>query len=67
LFSRKQALVINNAVIIVIATSIRAISAAVSAIREKKLACNVKPIAYELTSWTTRRSSCKIGKKELGY
>jgi hypothetical protein len=50
LFSKKQALVINNAVIIVIAISIKAISAAVSAIGEKKLACNVVSIAYKLTS-----------------
>ena len=39
MFSRKQALVINNAVVTIIATSIRAISDAVSTIREEELAC----------------------------
>jgi hypothetical protein len=65
LFSKKRVLVINNTVIII--ATIKAISNAVSAIREKKLACNVKSIAYKLTSWIIRRSSCEIRKKELGY
>jgi hypothetical protein len=60
---RKRALVINDAVVTVIATSIRAISDAVGAIGEKELACWVESIAHELTSWITRRSSIRFAHR----